>query len=146
MGLGTYDFIKRDPYTLQVFDAFDFGFLLIFTAELFLQFGYRGLAFFKSGWLIFDLLVIVLSWVIPKVQVARAFRCFRLFSRVHFMRDIIVALGMVAPKLGIIAMLLLLMFYIMSVICTDLFKDMYVNGLLSDGEYTTVYWCILLYL
>ena len=50
------------------------------------------------------------------------------------MRTIITALTMVASKLTIVAGLLLLMFYIMSVIFTDLFKGMYDDGLLSEGK------------
>ncbi len=107
--------------------------LLIFTIELIAQFGYRGISFLQVGWLKFDLvgiiaswmiiisqalpvcfndsgwwtkfdfLVILASWIMPTLKVARAFRAFRLFSRIPFMRHIVVALFIVAPKLGISA-------------------------------------------
>ena len=74
MGLATYDFIKNDGDLIEVFTLVDFVFLIVFTIELCIQFGYRGLGFFLSSWPVFDLVVISLSWILPKVQVARAIR------------------------------------------------------------------------
>jgi hypothetical protein len=50
------------------------------------------------------------------------------------MRSIIAALATVGPKLAVIGGLLIIMFYIMSIIFTDLFKDMFVDGLTSQGK------------
>jgi len=135
MGLATYDFVKNDASVSSIFYTTDKVFLLIFTFELLVQFGYRGSAFFGSGWLVFDLLVVAVSWFLTKVQVARAFRCFRLFSRVQFMKSIIGALTMVASKLSVVAGLLLIFFYIFGVVFTDLFKDMYSDGLTSQDYF-----------
>lgn len=135
MGLATYDFVKDDAILVEVFNKLDSSFLIIFTFELFVQFGYRGSSFFNCKFLIFDLIIIVLSWITPVYKVARSFRCFRLFSRFHFMRHIIGALVKISQKLVFVGGLLFLMLYVMSVICTDLFKDMYSNGLTSDDYF-----------
>jgi hypothetical protein len=138
MGIGTFDFVTESPQMTKIFDATDLTMLIIFTVEMLFQLGHHGLNFFKSGWLVFDFLVIVLSWAFPSLQVARAFRCFRLFSRIDFMREIIEALMGVMPNLAVIAMLLMLGFYIFSVIFTDLFKDMYEDGLTSEDYFSSI--------
>jgi len=68
-----------------------------------------------SGWIVFNLLVVAVSWFLTKVQVARDFGCFRLFSRVQFMTSTIGALTMVALKLLVVTGLLLIFFYIFGV-------------------------------
>ena len=138
MGLGTFDFVTESDKMTKVFDMIDLVMLVAFTIEILFQLGHHGMNFFKSGWLVFDLLIIALSWAFPSLQVARAFRCFRLFSRLDFMREVIEALISVIPNLAVIAMLLLLGFYIFGVLFTDLFKDMYAEGLTSDDYFSSI--------
>jgi hypothetical protein len=68
-------------------------FLSIFTVELGLQFIYYGWRLFFDGWLVFDLVIIVLSWALQGGQIARAFRIFRalrLITRIAVLRNLVI--------------------------------------------------------
>merc|ERR1712157_364282 len=109
--------------------AFNFSdkvFLIIFTIELVMQIIYHGFALFLDGWLTFDFVIVILSWVFNSMQGIRAFRIFRalrLVARFKTMRDLVAALLSVVPRMLAIAALLLLFFYIFGVMFTDLFMD-----------------------
>jgi len=131
MGLGTFDFVTDDPALDAVFEKVDLAFLILFTFELFLQFLYHGLRLLIDGWLLFDLVVVALSWSFAEAQIVRAFRIFRtlrLVTRVAVMRNLVKALFSVIPKMSAIAMLLGLIMYIFSVMFTQLFKYMFEDG------------------
>ena len=93
MGIGTYSFVRDDERLEQAFENIDLVFLIIFTLELGLQFVYHGLRLFLDGWLLFDLVIIVMSWSFQSAQIIRAFRIFRAFrlvTRVKTMKNLIV--------------------------------------------------------
>ena len=93
MGIGTYAFVRDDERLEQAFEYIDLVFLVIFTLELGLQFVYHGLRLFLDGWLLFDLVIIVMSWSFQSAQIIRAFRIFRAFrlvTRVKTMKNLIV--------------------------------------------------------
>ena len=85
--------------TLQI----DLGFTVVFTLELMLNMVAHWFhAFFYDGWNIFDLVVILVSWVaylvaeLPGFQLmrlTRVFRVIRLFKKLESMRIIITALS-----------------------------------------------------
>lgn len=132
MGVGTFDFVMDDPAMEAIFETVDFIFLIVFTIELCMQFVYHGPRLFLDGWLVFDFVVIVMSWSFAQVQIIRAFRIFRalrLVTRVAVMRNLVVALFAVMPRMGAIALLLVLLMYIFAVMFTQLFKYMYRDGL-----------------
>jgi hypothetical protein len=58
------------------------------------------------------------------VRAFRIFRAFRLITRVKPLRDLVLAIGAVLPRMYAIAALLLLVFYIFSVLFTELFSDL----------------------
>jgi hypothetical protein len=92
MGIGTYAFVKKDEKLNNIFESIDLGFLIIFTAELFLQFVYHGWRLLLDGWLVFDTIIILTSWSFSSVQVIRAFRIFRalrLVTRIKIMKNLI---------------------------------------------------------
>mmetsp|Transcript_781 Transcript_781/g.1226 ORF Transcript_781/g.1226 Transcript_781/m.1226 type:complete len:562 (+) Transcript_781:2-1687(+) len=127
LGLGTFKFVQDDETTLAIFEGIDKFFLVLFTVELGLQFLYRGWTLIKDAWLLFDLFIITLSWVFSNVQIIRAFRIFRalrLVTRIKVMKNLILAMFGVMPRMGAICLLLLLVFYIFSVMFTDLFRDL----------------------
>lgn len=128
MGVGTFDFVTENPEREERFELVDKIFLIIFTVELALQFLYHGLRLFLDGWLVFDFAIIVLSWAFAQAQIIRAFRIFRalrLVTRVEVMRNLVVALFSVMPRMAAIGLLLFLIFYIFAVMFTQLFKDMW---------------------
>lgn len=127
MGIGTFDFVTNDPDVERLFETIDRVFLIIFTIELTLQFIYRGFSLFTDGWLVFDFVIIVLSWSLESLQIVRAFRIFRalrLITRIDQLKKLIMALFAVIPRMTAITALLLLVFYIFSVLFTALFKDL----------------------
>ena len=131
MGLDTLDVVRQNDALYQAFESAEFLFLVLFTIELLLDFGYRGIGLFKSRWLLFDFVVVALSWAFPTVQVVRTFRALRLLTRFPAIRNILIALQSVIPMLGSIVLLLAVIFYVFAVIFTDLYKSMYADGLTS---------------
>ncbi len=137
MGLATFDFVMENPNVDDVFTLIDRGFLVVFTVECLMQLVYLGAALFADAWLVFDLSIVVLSWSLESLQVVRAFRIFRAFrlvTRVKPLRDLVLAIGAVMPRMYAIAALLLLIFYIFSVLFTELFSELP----MSDLYFTTL--------
>lgn len=127
IGIGTFDFVTENVRIDDIFQKVDRAFLIIFTIELVMQFVYRGLHLFTDGWLVFDFIIIVMSWAFESVQIIRAFRIFRalrLVTRIETLRDLVSSLFAVFPRLSAIGMLLLLVFYIFAVMTTTLFQDL----------------------
>ncbi|BDX07021.1 ion transporter [Planctobacterium marinum] len=100
--------------------------LSIFTIEILLKlYAYRG-HFFKSGWNVFDFLIVGIAWVPASgpLSVLRAFRILRvlrLLSVVPQMRRVISALGHSIPGMSSVIGVLLLIFYVCAVLATKLF-------------------------
>lgn len=100
--------------------------LYIFTAELTLKlFAYR-LAFFRQGWNWFDLIVVGVAWLpaggpFSVLRALRVLRVLRLLSVVPQMRTVVGALFSALPGMGAIVAVLLLMFYVASVMATKLY-------------------------
>jgi len=131
MGIATYPFVRLDPDVRGVFNTVDQIFLILFTIELGLQLIYRGYYLFRDAWLTFDFCIILLSWSFSSVQIIRAFRIFRalrLAGRIKPLRDVINAILTVMPNLANVCFLLLIVFYIFTVVFTDFYKDMYKLG------------------
>jgi hypothetical protein len=145
MGLDTFDFITENPTVNQAFDLIDYIFLLLFTVELAFQFLWQGLALFRDGWLVFDFVVIVLSWVFIQLQVIRAFRvvrAFRMITRIQELKDLVHALLGVIPRLFAIGLLLLLVFYVFAVMMTQLFADLYEEGYTDIDYFSRLDWTL----
>jgi len=139
IGISTYEFIEDNPSYTQVFASFDRVFLVIYTIELSLQFGYRGYTIFMDGWLIFDLVVVGLSWAFESFQfspVLRTFRSLRLVSGFKNLQLLAMTLVDASPKLSSIGVLLCLMFYIFSVMFTMLYGNIYEEGLTEYDNFS----------
>lgn len=127
MGIATFDFVSENEHVDNVFEKTDMTFLIIFTIELALQLIYHGWTLFKDGWLVFDFIIVVLSWSFASLQIIRAFRIFRalrIITRIETMRNLVAALFDIMPRLGAITALLLLIFYIFAVLFTQLFGEL----------------------
>lgn len=131
MGIATFDLVDNDKELSEIFETVDTVFLCIFTVELALQFFYHGFHLFLDGWLIFDFVIILVSWMFSSVQIIRAFRIFRalrLVTRIKVMKNLVAALFEVMPRMAAISLLMMLIFYIFAVMFTQLFRTMYANG------------------
>mmetsp|Transcript_22710 Transcript_22710/g.37579 ORF Transcript_22710/g.37579 Transcript_22710/m.37579 type:complete len:375 (-) Transcript_22710:23-1147(-) len=131
MGIGTFSFVTENEATNSAFELIDKIFLIIFTIELSFQLIFHGFKLFLDGWLIFDFIIIVVSWSFSSLQIIRAFRIFRalrLVTRIAVMKNLVLAVFSVMPRLAAINLLLLLIFYIFAVMFTQLFKNLKEDG------------------
>lgn len=138
MGLGTFDFVTENPSMENLFTRIDFIFLCIFTVELALQFGYWGYQVFTDGWLLFDFVTVMSSWLTDGVQVFRSFRVFRAFRlvvRIPILKSLVYAVLHVMPRISSIMGLFGLLTYIYAVMATTLYKDYYRLGYTDDNYF-----------
>jgi hypothetical protein len=92
MGIATFDWVRENPNIDDAFEICDTVFLVIFTIELGMQFAFFGFGILLDGWLVFDLIIITLSWSFSSVQIIRAFRIFRAFrliTRVKVLKNLV---------------------------------------------------------
>jgi hypothetical protein len=92
MGIATFDFVKSDDKVLHIFEVTDLIFLILFTVELGMQFIFYGFRLFTDGWLVFDFIIITLSWAFSQVQIIRSFRIFRAFrlvTRIKVLKNLV---------------------------------------------------------
>ncbi|GFH47754.1 hypothetical protein CTEN210_04229 [Chaetoceros tenuissimus] len=155
MGLATFDFVSENPKVDSIFEKVDLAFLSVFTVEVCLNciHHYRFDRLFIQNkrikfapkseeeeelqkenfpWLVFDALVVLLSWAFASFSIIRAFRILRvlrLIKKVEQLKSVVAALIGVLPKMGVVAFLLSLLFIIFGVAFTILFGDLYERGL-----------------
>ena len=100
--------------------------LIAFTVELLLKFYAYRLSFFKSGWNIFDFIIVTIAWLpttgaLSVLRALRILRVLRLLSVVPQMRRVIAALGHSIPGMVSIIGVLMIIFYVSAVLTTKLF-------------------------
>ena len=100
--------------------------LVIFTIELALKFFAYRLAFFRSGWNLFDLAIVTIAWVptsgaLAVLRALRILRVLRLISVVPQMRRVVAAIGHSIPGMVSVVGVLGLIFYVSAVLATKLF-------------------------
>ncbi len=131
------------PAATDRFGAFIYAFdrvaLWIYTIELSVKFWVYRSGFFKSGWNIFDLIIVVIAWIpasgpLSVLRAMRILRVLRLISIVPQMRTVIGALFSALPGMGSIVAVLLLVFYIAAVMATKLFGEAFPQWFGSVGE------------
>jgi voltage-gated sodium channel len=121
-------FGESNPYHAQI-ELWNMYFLYIFTAELVLEFFASGpRKYFTSGWNIFDILVVGLSYIavspaISALRTLRVVRVFRLVSAVPQMRRVVEALFGAMPGILASFAILAVVFYIAAVMGTTLFHS-----------------------
>ena len=117
--------------------------LTIFTLELIGKLLVYRFNFFKDGWNVFDFIIVVVS-LIPAsgpFSVLRAFRIFRtlrLLSIVPSMRRIIQAIFISIPGILSVGTIIVLIFYISSVLTTNFFGNSFYEwfGTIGNSMYT----------
>lgn len=124
LGLETdADMIKKYGSILHFIDRI---ILILFTVELVLKFYAYRLDFFKSGWNVFDFLIVTIAWMpasgpLSVLRALRILRVLRLLSVVPQMRRVISALGHSIPGMASVVAVLCLLFYVSAVLATKLF-------------------------
>ncbi|WP_194687930.1 ion transporter [Vibrio sp. S17_S38] len=128
VGAHTYELHSSMEYALNIMDS---AITVFFLIELIIRYlasdGIR--AFFKKGWNIFDL-VIVLGSLYPAAgstmfvaRLLRIFRVLRLVSMVPELRVLVNALIKAIPQMGYIGLLMFVIFYIYAAVGSMLFGD-----------------------
>ncbi len=106
--------------------ALDRAALLVFVVEIAMKLVVYRLRFFRSGWNVFDFTIIAITLApvgegFAVLRSLRILRALRLISVVPSMRKVVSALLKAIPGMGSVVTLLLLVFYVASVMTTKLF-------------------------
>lgn len=117
--------------------------LAIFVVEIAIKLYAFRLSFFKSGWNVFDFVIVGIS-LLPAsgpLAILRAFRILRilrLLTKIARLRHLVESLIRALPSIGWIVVLLLMVFYIFAVMGTKLFGEQFPTyfGHLGASLYT----------
>lgn len=136
IGAKTYDI---PPVAEQILWALDWAVTVFFLIELCLRFAVceNKRRFFCDGWNVFDTLVVVGSLIpldnadaVLVGRLLRVFRVLRLVSVVPELRFLINSLLKAIPRMGYIALLMFIIFYIYAAIGSLMFQE--INPVLWD--------------
>ena len=128
IGINTYNL---NEFTRQLINYIDYSITIFFVIEILIRFiaEPKKLNFFKSGWNIFDTLIVLLSLVpIPNnssfllLRLLRVFRVLRLISVVPELKKIIEALLSSVTRVFYVGLLLFIILYIYATIGSILFS------------------------
>jgi voltage-gated sodium channel len=123
--------------------VFDKIVLAIFVVELLAKMAVYRFDFFRSGWNVFDLVIVAIalapaSGALAVLRALRVLRVLRLISLLPQMRRVVEALLYSLPGMASIAMLMGVVFFVGSVIATKLFGAAHPGyfGTLGDSLFT----------
>ena len=126
LGIETYPAVMtRWGDLLQVINTV---LVAVFVIEIVLRIFAHGPRFFRDGWSLFDLFVVVVA-LIPAsagsevLRVLRLLRVLHLLSAIRSMRIVVSALGAAIPGILSIGGLLVMILYVFAVSSTTLFRD-----------------------
>lgn len=137
-----------DKY-VDEFGHFDLFFNLAFLFELVLNmYATWFCKFWKSGWNIFDFLVVVIGWMfqlnvplpgpMKLLRMMRAFRVFRLFKRVKSLNKIMTSLAKAIPGVMNAFLIQLIVMCIYAIIAVDRFQDYGEGGFFTNEVGTEI--------
>ena len=130
LGLETYEGIVRDYG--HVLATLNDVFLGVFVVELAIRltaFGSKPLGFFRSGWNVFDLLVVIASFApglrenAMLLRIARLARVLRIVRLLPDLRVLTIAIGRSIPGVASLAVLAVLVLFIYGMIGWTIFDD-----------------------
>jgi len=128
--------------TYDVLHFLDSIALVVFVIELVLKLvAYGPKRFFTDGWSVFDFIVVAIALVPSSgpLSVLRALRVLRILRVIKFLpqvRMVVEALLRSFPGIGAIALLMSLVFFVASVMSTELFGDQFPDWFGSIGKST----------
>lgn len=129
IGAKTYDESTRFEQVMLWFDLF---ITLFFLVEILIRLAAerRMLNFFKSGWNIFDFIIVVASLIpiddsemVLLARLLRIFRVLRLVSLIPELRMLMSALIKSIPRMGYVLLLMFIIFYIYAAVGSFLFAE-----------------------
>lgn len=129
IGIRTYE---MHPVAEQILWGLDYAVTLFFLLEISIRMAAedRLRDFFKKGWNVFDFVIVVVS-LIPLddsqyaliARMLRLFRVMRLISFIPELRVLVSALLSALPRMGYVALLMFIIFYVYAVIGNLLFEN-----------------------
>lgn len=133
MGIMTFDFVTQNSKLQWQLAQLDLAMLAAFTLEFALQVTYLGPHFLRDGWLVFDFIVITISWAFTNspITVLRSFRVFRIFaiiSKAKNMKTLFSAMIRALPNMVSVSVVLGLFMYVFAVLFTNIYGDLYDEG------------------
>ncbi|MFQ3787793.1 ion transporter [Halomonas sp. A29] len=129
IGARTYEEVSRFQQWLRVLDV---AVTVFFLVEILIRMAAerRLLDFFKKGWNVFDFLIVTASLIpmddsemVLLARLLRIFRVLRLVSMIPELRMLMAALFKSIPRMGYVALLMFIIFYIYAAIGSFLFND-----------------------
>ena len=126
LGLETLPQILTSYY--QMMEVMDWIFAIGFTIEMGIRFLAKPDQFFKTPWDLFDLLIVGISWSIicfPESVILRSLRILRLLRLIELLphlSEILGALKRAFPGILNVGSILLILFYIFSVMATQIYQ------------------------
>ncbi|CBV41607.1 ion transporter [Halomonas elongata] len=129
IGAKTYEETSRFHYWLL---ALDMAVTVFFLVEILIRMAAekRLRDFFKQGWNVFDFLIVTASLIpvgesdmVLLARLLRIFRVLRLVSMIPELRMLMAALVKSIPRMGYVALLMFIIFYIYAAIGSFLFAD-----------------------
>lgn len=124
LGIGTMEFVQRNFG--EVLDFIDGLFVFIFAFELSCKIYFLRSEFFKSGWNVFDFLVVSIPLLssIKQLSILRSLRILRLMRLLHFIprfQKVVDSFILSLPGIAGICALLMIIFYTFAVMGCALF-------------------------
>lgn len=129
IGAKTYDEASRFE---RIIYWLDWGVTLFFLAEIIIRIAAekQTLNFFKKGWNLFDFLIVTASLIpiddtemVLLARLLRIFRVLRLVSMIPELRMLLSALVKSLPRMGYVALLMFIIFYIYAAVGSFIFHD-----------------------
>ena len=141
LGLETNEEVMQDWG--DVLHLVDHGILGIFMAEIVVLITARKWDFFSDAWSVFDFLVVGIALIpatgsLSVLRALRVLRVLRLINKVDSMRKVVSGLLSSLPGLGSVFGLIVIIFYVASVIATNLFHKEFPDwfGNMGASAYT----------
>lgn len=139
MSLILFDAVIMGLMTTTLFGAYDWVLFIldrlcmaIFISEMLMKIWSYGTKFFKSGWNVFDFVVVAIS-SIPFVSFFIVLRTFRLFLMLRYinrfkrLRQVIVIFIELVPSFLAMLLIFAVFFYVFAIMAVSLFGDTYVE-------------------
>ena len=130
IGVKTYEL---NPFFDKALIFLDYAVTIFFVVEILIRMSAekRLLDFFKSGWNIFDFVIVMVSLVPLEnseyalvARMLRLFRIMRLISFIPELRVLVSALLSALPRMGYVALLMFIIFYLYAVIGNMLYAEL----------------------
>jgi voltage-gated sodium channel len=119
---------RVSPQTMELLHSLDTICLVIFVAELLLKFITMRTAMLKDPWNIFDIIVVGIAFLpasgsLSVLRALRVLRLMRLVTVIPSMRRVVTGMFAAVPGGASVAAVLLVMYYVASIIGVMLFRD-----------------------